>query len=204
MADLPKAPDLVTITTPGGARFTVAKAYRDQFQGLVNDLEKRGYTIDPSQSGGYNPRMIAGTKTPSFHASGQAIDVNWRQNPRGGGQSTIPPDVARELAQRYNMTWGGDWSGETRDPMHFEVAQGTRPAFSMASVPTPQPPAGPMGGDLPLASPTPPAPVPTQARLLPPGMLPTLPGQPSSLADAFAEAAGKARQSQTYTPPSYI
>jgi NAD(P)-dependent dehydrogenase (short-subunit alcohol dehydrogenase family) len=102
---------------PGLTRFSVAQDYQPRFQGLVNDLEKGGYTIDPSQSGGYNPRFIANTTTPSEHAYGRAIDVNWRRNPQGGSQFDIPADVARELAKKYGLVWGGDWTGKTRDPM---------------------------------------------------------------------------------------
>ena len=206
MAALPKAPDLVTIVTPGGVRFTVARQYAPQFQGLTNELEAGGYTLDPSQSGGYNPRMIAGTDTPSQHAFGQAIDVNWRQNPHGSSQFSIPPDVAHALAAKYHMTWGGDWQGPSQDAMHFEVAQDQKPALGMASLPTPPVPvpAGPMGGDQPLSAPAPaPAsaeasaqPPPGAAPLLPGMGMPPMPGQPSSLAQAFMQAAAKAQQAQ--------
>jgi hypothetical protein len=210
MAALPPRPDLITITTPGGARFTVARQYQDRFQGLANELETGGYTIDPSQSGGYNPRFIAGTETPSQHAFGQAIDVNWRANPRGQGEATIPPDVARALAQKYNLTWGGDWQGNTRDPMHFEIAQGPKPALGVASanLPTPPvpPPGGPMGDQTQAPPPAPaPVPAPTQTAsgdtsgpgpMLLAQTMPMLPGQPRSLADAFVQAAQRAKQGQ--------
>jgi D-alanyl-D-alanine carboxypeptidase len=120
MAALPRAPELVTITTPGGARFRVAKQYQDQFQGLVNDLEAGGYPLNPKTSGGFNSRYIAGTTTPSEHAFGRAIDANWDENPRGG-RGKIPADLARAVATKYGMTWGGDWRNP--DDMHFEVRQ---------------------------------------------------------------------------------
>lgn len=115
-------PDLTTVSAPGGAKFTVATSAADKFQGLVSDLAKAGYTIDPATSGGYNPRNIAGTDTPSQHARGLAIDVNWHSNARGEKTpSDLPPDLARALAAKYGLTWGGDWHGATRDPMHFEA-----------------------------------------------------------------------------------
>lgn len=120
----PPKVDLSTITSNGGVRFTVASSAAPQFQGLINDLEARGYKLDQATSGGYNPRPIAGTNEWSKHAYGTAIDVNWSKNPQGGTGSDIPPDLARELAQKYNLTWGGDWSGKTRDPMHFEIPGG--------------------------------------------------------------------------------
>lgn len=115
-------PELTSIAAPGGAKFTVAASVADKFQGLVTDLEKAGYTIDPATSGGYNPRVIAGTNTPSLHAHGLAIDVNWHSNARGENTpSDLPPDLARALAAKHGLTWGGDWHGATRDPMHFEA-----------------------------------------------------------------------------------
>jgi hypothetical protein len=119
---LPTPPKLVTITTPKGVRFTVAEAYAPQFQGMINELEAEGYQLNGNTSGGYNPRVIAGTNTPSEHAYGRAIDVNWDQNPRGSSGGTLSPDLAHKVAQKWGMTWGGDWSGQTRDPMHFQIA----------------------------------------------------------------------------------
>lgn len=112
---------LKTITAPSGARFTVSAEHADRFQALVNDLEAAGYPIKGDQSGGYNPRNIAGTNKPSLHSYGRAIDVNWNENARGKPGS-IPEAVALELAKKHGMTWGGTW--KNRDDMHFEVADG--------------------------------------------------------------------------------
>lgn len=121
---LPPPPKLAAVTAPStGAKLSVAEPYQDRFQGLVTDLDAAGFKIDPATSGGYNPRMIAGTNTPSEHAFGRAIDINWKDNPQGGTQSTIPPDLAHQLATKYGMTWGGDWTGKSYDPMHFEIAK---------------------------------------------------------------------------------
>lgn len=114
-----KTPDLGTVVSSQGAKFRVARQYQDQFQGLVNALEDRGYTINPKTSGGYNDRVIAGTNTPSEHAYGRAIDVNWDENARGI-RGKIPADVALQVAKQYGMTWGGTWRNP--DDMHFEVA----------------------------------------------------------------------------------
>jgi hypothetical protein len=117
-------PELVTIKTRGGVPFTVAREAAPRFQGLLDDLEKNGYPLKAPQSGGYNPRNIAGTNTPSRHASGNAVDVNWTENDvRGGGQPTLPPFLADSLARKHGVTWGGLWEGKSLDPMHFEVAR---------------------------------------------------------------------------------
>lgn len=101
-----------------GVPFTVAKQYAPRFQALLDDPEWGDYAFDASQSGGYNPRNIAGTNTPSQHAFGRAIDINWTRNARGT-PGDINPDLARRLAQLHGFTWGGDWRNP--DPMHFEI-----------------------------------------------------------------------------------
>ena len=113
--------DLVTIRTNGGARFTVAKSHAPQFEGLLNDLEANGYPIKGEQSGGYNYRTIAGTNKLSEHAFGNAVDVNWTDNPRGG-KSNIPAELARSLAAKHGMGGGGDWKNP--DAMHFQAGGG--------------------------------------------------------------------------------
>jgi hypothetical protein len=209
---LPPAPKLVVINTPGGARFSVAQDYQPRFQGLVNDLETGGYTIDPSQSGGYNPRFIAGTDTPSQHASGAAIDVNWRRNPHGQAPFDIPADVARDLAKKYGLVWGGDWTGPSRDAMHFEVpAQSPRNAQTQTQV-AQAPAMGPAPGPVvpqqaPIVGPAGPTVDPAnQARLAlllsgpGGGGSFTLPGAPTSMADAL----NRASRSFTNTNPTDV
>lgn len=111
--------ELVTIRTRAGVPFTVAKDAAPKFEALLNDLEASGYPIRGDQSGGYNYRTIAGTNTLSNHAHGNAVDVNWSENARGTA-GNIPPGLARDLAAKHGMTWGGDWKNP--DPMHFEIA----------------------------------------------------------------------------------
>jgi D-alanyl-D-alanine carboxypeptidase/Mannosyl-glycoprotein endo-beta-N-acetylglucosaminidase len=126
MKDQPQAPqvDLTTVTAPSGVHVSVAKNAAPQFQGLLTDLEGAGYKLDQSETGGYNARPIAGSDTWSQHAFGRAVDVNWQQNPNGLNKTqTIPTDLAHQLAAKYGLIWGGDWSGSSRDPMHFELAQ---------------------------------------------------------------------------------
>lgn len=117
---LPPTPELMPVSSPGGAKVSVSKDAAPAFQGLLADLEAAGYPINPKTTGGYNRRMIAGTQTPSEHAFGNAVDVNWNDNPQGAGKpSTIPPELARQLAAKYGLTWGGDFKTNP-DPMHFE------------------------------------------------------------------------------------
>ena len=112
--------DLVTITTPSGAKFRVARKVAPQFQGFVNELSSSGYGIDPSQSGGYNYRTIAGSPKISQHGYGNAIDINWTANPRGGAAGGNLPANVGDIAAKYGLAWGGNWSNP--DPMHFEAS----------------------------------------------------------------------------------
>lgn len=151
--------DLDTIRSAGGVPFTVAREHADRFRALIDGLEKAGVSLDRDQSGGYNPRNIRGTQTTSQHASGRAIDVNWADNPLGSSAPAPPlpydlygeavraptpvihPEIARDLASRNGMRWGGDW--RRPDPMHFEVAPdggtpiASRGITSVAGLPAP-------------------------------------------------------------------
>jgi hypothetical protein len=115
-------PDLTQITSPSGVKFTVAKDAADAFGGFLADLEGAGYKIDAKSSGGYNPRNIAGTDTPSQHSFGHAIDINPASNARGAKTTSDLPANVNDLAAAHGLTWGGTWSGDTRDPMHFELS----------------------------------------------------------------------------------
>lgn len=138
---LPQNVPLVPVASPSGVKFTVAPDAADAFTGFLTELEGMGYKLDPAQSGGYARRTIAGTGTPSEHAYGRAIDVNWHRNARGENTpSDLPPNVG-QIAAKYGLVWGGDWKGADRDPMHFEykpkgvqVAEGgARPTMNDAS-----------------------------------------------------------------------
>jgi hypothetical protein len=111
--------DVVTIQTSRGP-FTVSRQHADRFKAFLDDPEWGDYQFDPKQSGGYNPRNIRGTNIPSQHSFGSAIDINWTRNARGT-PGDIDPTLARTLAKRHGLTWGGDWSNP--DPMHFEVSR---------------------------------------------------------------------------------
>jgi hypothetical protein len=131
------------VTAPGGARVTVNSNIAPRVQAFLNDLVQSGVDIDPSQTGGFNFRNIRGTNVLSNHASGNAVDINWNANPEGQlpgpprpspgvdinnlapesdnpGQTRIPTELGRALAQKHGLVWGGNW--RSPDPMHFEAA----------------------------------------------------------------------------------
>src|SRR5262245_30511841 len=174
--------------------------YQDDWQRFLQHLQNRGVAIDPTQSGGYAPRNIAGTNTPSQHAFGRAMDVNFNANPEGASTNAMPafdvaygpdapprpatmqitPDIAREAAQLFNMKWGGDFRGRSPDPMHFELARSV--------------PQAPQGG--PLQASVGGYPPPTTATAPAPALVPARPPvEDRSLAGRMlgAEAAGTLR-----------
>lgn len=79
--------------------------------------------LDQSQCGGYNNRVIAGSRTKSNHASATAEDLNWRQFPQGVRRTTAAQRAKIHAQLRYYegvLRWGGDYS-TTLDEMHTEI-----------------------------------------------------------------------------------
>jgi hypothetical protein len=93
---------------------------------LLEATEKRyGYDVKPGQSWGFACRPIAGTRTPSNHSWGLAVDINSQANPMGAAfRSNIPPAVVK-MWWDCGFYWGG-WYRSRSDAMHFEYVH--RPA----------------------------------------------------------------------------
>lgn len=103
-------------------------------------------------AGAYNCRDIAGTKTPSAHGYGIAIDIAvrhasyWRWSGVKGEaapayRNEIPIEIVR-VFEKYGFIWGGKWNHF--DTMHFEYrpellppVDGLQPAADAARGPTP-------------------------------------------------------------------
>lgn len=129
-------PDLVSTTDDENVRARVSQRYGQAFTDLINDISAR-VPISRSETGGYSPRTIAGTHIPSRHAYGEAVDINWAQNPEGKHNTQITsyftPDELRDIAASHNMRWLGDRSGPRgADNMHFEMLRGA-PAAPLGS-----------------------------------------------------------------------
>lgn len=113
---------LATAVSTNGAKATVRRELQPLFQELMRRTERMGYTLRTADTGGYNCRFIAGTRTPSNHAYGRAIDINWNSNPQSWTfQSNIPPAVVG-MWINHGFYWGGHYNGTTTkyDTMHFE------------------------------------------------------------------------------------
>lgn len=90
---------------------------------LLDATERRhGYDIKRGQSWGFACRPIRGSRTPSNHSWGLAIDINATTNPMGSTfHSDIPPAVVR-MWWDCGFYWGG-WYRQRPDAMHFEYVR---------------------------------------------------------------------------------
>jgi hypothetical protein len=58
----------------------------------------------------------------STHSWGIAIDLNPETSPQGS-RGDMDAEVI-EIFRAAGFEWGGDWSGDRRDPMHFQFCTG--------------------------------------------------------------------------------
>jgi len=109
--------------TKSHANIITSSSMQRQFKGFTGEMESRGFRIDPKTTGGYNPQSLLPGGIPSEHARGNALDVNWNENPFAkGGANRLPMDVGY-TAHKWGLSWGGYFTGEKKDTMHFEGAQ---------------------------------------------------------------------------------
>ncbi len=93
------------------------------FPAVFAEIEKQGHKDQVRTFGGcFNFRSKRTSGKISTHAWGIAIDLNPDTNPQGR-PGDMPLEIVK-IFQGYGFTWGGDWSGNTRDPMHFQFCSG--------------------------------------------------------------------------------
>lgn len=109
-----------------GMGLTIASGTEGLWTGLLDTLNPN-IQGGISSIGGYDDRQnVNNPSAKSFHAYGLAVDVNPEQNPNGVpaygriGPGVIPYALAPDIAHKYGMIWGGDFTG-TPDGMHFEI-----------------------------------------------------------------------------------
>jgi hypothetical protein len=86
--------------------------FKESLDSAFKCIASRSPDIILSYNGCYNNRNIKGTDRKSNHAFGRAIDLN---------AGTSMPDVVVDCMKSAGLTWGGDWSPASYDPMHFEL-----------------------------------------------------------------------------------
>ena len=72
--------------------------------------------------GGYNWRQMRGISRLSMHALGCAVDLDPDHNGLGDPTPAMPMKVV-EIFEEEGWIWGGRWSVQRRDGMHFQAAK---------------------------------------------------------------------------------
>lgn len=112
--------------------------------------------LTKSDTGGYNPRAIPGSKIDSNHASGTAMDLRWAKHALGkkGTFTKAQKDKITKQLGFYEgvIRWGENYT-TTVDGMHYEINKGPAEVARIAKKckaadapkpapkPTPKPPA---------------------------------------------------------------
>ena len=152
---------MVWVRAPiSGARWQVHREIAPILGYVFGEAERRGYLFDygPADTDddwGYSNRPIRGTRTPSNHSWGLAVDIDAQQYPQGQRRK-VPPAWLISLFAQWGFEWGGGWS--YADPMHFEFTSTPARAATFVSMlaashtanrPVPVPPGTPSPADIP-------------------------------------------------------
>lgn len=108
----------------GGISIWVHREVAPLFEAAILECTKRGYRFDKVKDDwGYAHRLIRGsTTTLSNHSWGLAADLNATKNPMtaDGKNHTDMPAWVVAVFTKHGFSWGGNYSGKRKDPMHFE------------------------------------------------------------------------------------
>jgi hypothetical protein len=105
------------------SRFTCHKKMVNIFENVFGTIQVHGLQSTVWSFGGcfsFRPQRT-GHKL-STHCWGIAIDLNPETNGLGTAGNMDPRVVA--TFRECGFTWGGDWLGRGRDPMHFQFCSG--------------------------------------------------------------------------------
>jgi hypothetical protein len=120
----PNGPHIIRVTTINGVA--------DRLQEISAEVARLPANVRPQlvpPAGGYNCRPIAGTRQPSAHGWGIAVDIAvstsdyWRWTGRTSRATAAPwrnrvaPEIVR-IFEAHGFIWGGRWTHF--DTMHFE------------------------------------------------------------------------------------
>lgn len=109
-------------------KLTVHKKLAAEIKAVFEDMAKEKFPVDPTCTAGYTWRVMAsnGSKL-SYHSYGCVVDLNWTHN--GASYTDWPYKPGKDklavtkkvvkIWKRHGFYWGGDWSAESFDPMHF-------------------------------------------------------------------------------------
>ena len=106
-------------------RFTCHKRLVPAFRSIFEEIAKQGLQKSiKTWDGCYNYRMKRLSGTWSTHSWGISIDLNASTNPQGTDvKGDMDPKVVA-IFRAHGFQWGGDFSGGSYDPMHFQFCTG--------------------------------------------------------------------------------
>ena len=122
-ATLPFPIPLSWALTQKVTRFQCHTKLSGVFEAVFKEIQGRGLQSKVKTFGGcyaYRPKRTS-TKL-STHSWGIAIDLNPLTNEQGTSGDMAPGVI--EVFKGFGFTWGGDWSGKSKDPMHFQFCSG--------------------------------------------------------------------------------
>lgn len=122
------------VTFPGGVRNELCELVAR----LVKECSNRGYRFGVSGNPsygcwGFSCRSISGTRTPSNHSWGLAVDINAPRNPYTTPLKTDMPSWMPDLWNAYGFRWGGDYRGR-QDAMHYEFMGSVQDCISKTAL----------------------------------------------------------------------
>jgi LysM repeat protein len=99
------------------------KKLSDIFVQVFTEIQKQGLADKIVSYGGcFNFRSKRTSTKISTHAWGIAVDLNPETNQQGTN-GNMDPQVIR-VFQSFGFKWGGEFSGKSQDPMHFQFCTG--------------------------------------------------------------------------------
>lgn len=119
------AAKMVTVKAAlSGTSWSVHREVAPILKFVVDEVERRGYLFDHGPADqlddwGYANRPIRGTRTPSNHSWGLAIDADATLYPQGQSKARFPQWVMDVFA---TYGWENGWRWSNPDPMHFEYS----------------------------------------------------------------------------------
>jgi hypothetical protein len=110
----------MAVVVRAGVKVLVRREIAPLVAMLLEATERRyGYNVKAGQTWGYACRPIRGSRTPSNHSWGLALDINAQTNPMSATfRSDLPPGVVA-MWWSCGFYWGGWYRGRP-DAMHFE------------------------------------------------------------------------------------
>jgi hypothetical protein len=109
----------MTTVRAGGIAVPVHAEIAPLVTWLIEQTVARGYGLRHGECWGFANRAIRGTKQPSNHSWGLAVDLNAPANPMTDRLVTDMPPWMPALWKSKQFRWGGDYP-RRKDAMHYE------------------------------------------------------------------------------------